>query len=611
MESIQFGLANNYDSGRYNSIATNERISIEVHNSESSGKMWYHIGLINKATIEWGESTPYSDGFSPSVAINNKNIVVEVHETSNILTHSMYAKVGLVNGSTIEWWGKDEKYDTGVQPCIAINDYGVLVEVHKSQSHDVLYYRVGKLNGKTISWGKSHDYEKGSKPSVAITNSGWVVEVHQSESPAKLHYRVGHINGDSINWSNSIPYQDGINPSIAITDDGRIIEVHESQGITGLWQMSGVINGTSILWSKATNFDSGSTPKAAISSSGQVAVQVHASEGLSFGLWYSLSRLMNTADFMRDLLPLTQDLPLKKMVFPASHDAGMYTHGLETLGKTQDLNLYQQLEAGVRYFDLRPDKNLNIYHGFTGPSVQEVLDDVKLFYKEGHRELAILKFSHFDGFTSAIYETLKTMINDTIGPWLFRSIPDGYQRLADIPMGTYLKDSGQILVVIDDNWAVTDEPKEGFWVYRDWQDNTANLGDLTVFDIYSNSMFYSTMETDQLQKFNAFNGQCCSKQKNDSWECQEFSQTPCDLFLLSWTLTPPTAVWLFAKEPDSNLGRIMSYLQPNTNGYFPNILYLDYTEYARPTFIAELFTKIYNNITHRSALPKEVNEMAG
>jgi hypothetical protein len=33
MESIQFGLANNYDSGRYNSIATNEQISIEVHNS--------------------------------------------------------------------------------------------------------------------------------------------------------------------------------------------------------------------------------------------------------------------------------------------------------------------------------------------------------------------------------------------------------------------------------------------------------------------------------------------------------------------------------------------------------------------------------------------------
>ncbi|UUC44950.1 hypothetical protein [Flavobacterium cerinum] len=611
MESIQFGLATDYDSGRFNSVTTNERAIIEVHNSEASGKMWYHIGKVYKATIEWGESTPYSEGFHPSIALNNKNIVVEVHETSNIVTNSMYYKVGTLKDDSIEWWGKDEKYDSGVQPNVAINDYGVIVEVHKSQSYDKLYYRVGKLNGQSIKWGPSRNYEKGIKPAVAITNAGLVVEVHQSEGHPKLYYRVGRIDGDSINWSNSIPYQDGVNPSIAITDDGRLIEVHESQGVTGLWQMSGKINGTSIIWSEASNFDSGSTPKAAISSSGQIAVQVHSSEGLAFGLWYSLSRLMNTADFMSQLLPLTENLPFKKMVFPASHDAGMYTHGLETLGKTQDLNLYQQLQAGVRYFDLRPDKNLNIYHGFAGPSVQEVLNDVKRFYQEGHHELTILKFSHFDKFTPVIYEKLKTMINNTIGNWMLRSIPEGYTRLADVTMGTYLQDKGQILVVIDEDWAVTDQPKDGFWVYRDWQDKTADKGDLTVFDLYSNSMSYDTMKQDQIEKFEAFNGQCCSKQKKDSWECETFSNVPCDLFLLSWTLTPPTGVWLFSKEANRNLGQVMSYLYPNQYGFFPNILYLDYTEYARPTFIANIVTKIYNNITLNSSLSKEVNEMAG
>lgn len=611
MESIQFGLAIDYDSGRFNSVTTNERTVIEVHNSETSGKLWYHIGKPNKATLEWGDSIPYSEGFRPAIALNNKNLVVEVHETSNLFTNSMYYKIGTLNDNAIEWWGDDEKYDSGVQPNVAINDYGVIVEVHKSQAHDQLYYRVGKLNGQSIKWGKSRDYEKGSKPSVAITNSGLVVTVHQSDEHAKLSYKVGRINGDSINWSNSIPYQDGVNPSIAITDDGRLIEVHESQGVTGLWQMSGVINGTSIIWSEASHFDSGSTPKAAISSSGQMAVQVHRSEGLSFGLWYSISKLMNTADFMSLLLPLTRDLPLKNMVFPASHDAGMYTHGLESLGKTQNLNLYQQLQAGVRYFDLRPDKNLNIYHGFAGPSVQEVLNNVKDFYKEGHRELTILKFSHFDKFTTTIYDKLKKMINDTIGPWMLRSLPEGFNRLADVTMGTYIQEKGQILVVIDEDWAVTDEPKDGFWVYRDWQDKTADKGDLTVFDIYSNTMSYNTMKDDQLKKYERFIGLCCSKQRKDSWECEVFSETPCDLFLLSWTLTPPTAVWLFAKEANCNLGQVMSNLPPNQSGFFPNVLYLDYTEYARPTFIAQLLTKIYNNITLNSSLSKEVNEMAG
>lgn len=593
MKTIQFGLARDYDGGRNCCADINETTVVEVHNSEVASDMWYHVGKVKGATVEWGGSIKYSNGNHPNIAINNKNIVVEVHETSNILTSSMYYKVGHVDGTNISW-GNDEKYDSGLQPCVAINDNGVVVEVHKSQAYNELYYHVGQIqSNNTIKWGSSHKYDSGVQPSVSITNSGLVVETHKSQSYDKLYYRVGHISGNTINWGPSREYQDGINPSVAITEDGKVIEVHESQGLTGLWQLSGEVSGDTINWNESFNYDSGSSPKAGISSSGDIAIQVH--QGSLYKLWFSTSALMDTANFMSAMLPGIQNLPLKKMVLPATHDAGMYTSGLSIVAKTQDLSLYGQLSSGARYFDLRPDKNLNIYHGpITGPSLQEVLNDVKRFYQEGHKELSILKFSHFDGFNQDVYNNFKTMIKNTIGQWLYTDKPQG-TRLADITMGSYLSGGGKILVVVDDSWAVS-YPESGFWVYRDWQSSTASQGDLTVFDIYSNTTSYENMKNDQLRKLNAFNGKCCSQQKNGSWECQTFSDVPCDLFLLSWTLTPVTGVWNYAKEANRNLGQVMTYVNPNSYGYFANLLYLDYFEYARPTFISTLLCKAYNNI---------------
>lgn len=52
---------------------------------------------------------------------------------------------------------------------------------------------------------------------------------------------------------------------------------------------------------------------------------------------------------------LFRDQPLRQWVLPGSHDAGMYTHGALTdnLAMTQGQTLAGQLDAGMRYFDLR------------------------------------------------------------------------------------------------------------------------------------------------------------------------------------------------------------------------------------------------------------------
>lgn len=581
MKKTQFGLAEKYDSGRSCSVANNTAIAVEVHNSEASSDMWYHVGNINGATVQWGGSKSYSNGYNPSIAINNNNIVVEVHETSNIITNSMYCKVGSVNGNSIDW-GDDSKYDSGKQPSVAINDNGVVVEVHKSQGANTLWYRVGQINGKKIDWGDSHKYDDGVNPSVSLNNNGVVVEVHKSQGGNTLWYRVGQINGKSINWGGSHQYQDGITPSVAITDDGTVIEIHESQGLTGLWQIAGQIIGDTINWGGSSQFDSGSNPEVSVSSNGKVAIQVH--EGSLYALWYSNSNLMDSANFFGNMLDKIGSLPLKKMVFPATHDSGMYDGGLA--GRTQDLDFYGQLNTGARYFDIRVDGNLNIRHGIVyGPPLEDVLQNVRQFFSEGHNELVILKFSHFDSFSESSYSNMRNKINQYLGQWMFKTLPEGISRLADISMETYIKSGGKILIVIDGDWAI-DYPESGYWVYRDWDSGSPEKGHITVYDQYSNTTDLNKMESDQFNKLNNFDGKC----KNNS-------SIPCDLFLLSWTLTPVTGVWMYAQDANRVLGReMMSHTTPNGQGYFSNILYLDYVQYARPAFVADILLKSYNHI---------------
>src|SRR5690606_15537025 len=111
-----------------------------------------------------------------------------------------------------------------------------------------------------------------------------------------------------------------------------------------------------------------------------------------------------------------------------------------TLGKTQDLSIYKQLAYGIRYFDLRPGwdgSDLYIYHTVRGPKLSEVLDDVARFMQEGHRELVILKLSHYVSFDDDVYQRMVRQIRDRLGRWLIVEKPPE-KRLAEVPIGDFL-----------------------------------------------------------------------------------------------------------------------------------------------------------------------------
>ena len=84
------------------------------------------------------------------------------------------------------------------------------------------------------------------------------------------------------------------------------------------------------------------------------------------------------------------------------------------------------------------------------------------------------------------------------------------------------------------------------------------------------------MKADQFDKFNRYDGKC--RFRHD---------IPCDLFLLSWTLTPPTYVRGFATQANRNLATALKELKiPNRFGHLVNLLYADYVDASNVTNVA-------------------------
>ncbi len=275
-----------------------------------------------------------------------------------------------------------------------------------------------------------------------------------------------------------------------------------------------------------------------------------------------------TADWMRDNLAALGSRTLRQLVLPASHDSAMYLSGFpQSMARTQDLSIYAQLTAGIRFFDLRPrctDGRIVMHHGpVNGPDLSTVLADVQLFLGQSHRELILLKFSHFDAFDKFAYESAGVQIRQALLPWLYASLPIG-KRIADLPLKDYIEHQAVVLVLFDGPYAAENRTP-GFWVYRDWDSTDPERGDLRVFDQFADSMSDSAMQADQFEKFDRYTGKCTKRPEVD-----------CDLFLLSWTLTPPTNVPAFAARPNRDLAAALNQNPlSNPSGRMINLLYTD------------------------------------
>src|SRR5205823_5230307 len=151
----------------------------------------------------------------------------------------------------------------------------------------------------------------------------------------------------------------------------------------------------------------------------KVAVHVHQykanpDNGLvaaTTSLYGSASLVFDRANWIGNHRGKLGDKGLENLVLPASHDAAQYESSIAL--QAQTLNIFGQLSAGVRWFDLRlvlSLGNIKIHHaGFAGVDFQDVLDDVRRFMLIT-TELVVLKISHFLSFNDAAFETTVEMI---------------------------------------------------------------------------------------------------------------------------------------------------------------------------------------------------------
>lgn len=147
----------------------------------------------------------------------------------------------------------------------------------------------------------------------------------------------------------------------------------------------------------------------------------------------------NMKNWMEENRTLLNKKPFYKIVLPGTHDAGAYglNRKSETVNlpkflkkirklvwwlpgdgvvsrwsNTQKLTIGEQLNAGVRYFDLRicqcGDKDFYLYHGLRGPNLEPVLQTFSDFLKNNKGEIIILDMSHFFGVS---HEKLLNLIN--------------------------------------------------------------------------------------------------------------------------------------------------------------------------------------------------------
>ena len=94
---------------------------------------------------------------------------------------------------------------------------------------------------------------------------------------------------------------------------------------------------------------------------------------------------------------IKDDTLISEIVIPGSHDAG--TYDMLWLGETQTLNIEEQLNVGVRYFDIRvynKDDKLIIYHDIiNGVDFIPIITSIKQFILDHPSETLLLDFQHF------------------------------------------------------------------------------------------------------------------------------------------------------------------------------------------------------------------------
>lgn len=176
---------------------------------------------------------------------------------------------------------------------------------------------------------------------------------------------------------------------------------------------------------------------------------------------------------------------------------------IRPLARATDRNIKQQLDAGVRWLDLRIDLrggDAYTYHFLTGVRMAGVLDSVAEFLATTQGEIVVLEMSHIapskekDASSVANYAKFTTMVQSKLGEYLYSSVDDDGTRRGKLMNRTYKEIVGtksKAIVIMDPLDSTTNVTDYGFW----------SSTDVRFTGSYANMSNVESMLTDQTDKF--------------------------------------------------------------------------------------------------------------
>jgi hypothetical protein len=293
--------------------------------------------------------------------------------------------------------------------------------------------------------------------------------------------------------------------------------------------------------------------------------------------------------WMQNNLNILGNRSLRQICIPGSHDAGMSVRTSGTAGAfdcntlTQTRNIQGQLQAGARYFDIRPVisgghfltghyghllGNLT-WQGANGESIQSIISEVNA-YTAQNKELIILYLSHdlntdlgnnsYAPFTQNDWNNLLSQLKGINN--LFVAPNSTTVDLTSQSLSSFIGNNHAAVVVVVDpdgsGISLGNYANQGFYLKNNFP----------VYNQYSNTNSLDQMISDQLAKMKA-------QRPNPS----------ASYFLLSWTLTQDTSqATTCVTTLSSSILNLANTANPQlyskllsacSNQCYPNILYTD------------------------------------
>lgn len=316
-----------------------------------------------------------------------------------------------------------------------------------------------------------------------------------------------------------------------------------------------------------------------------------------FGFQASLRH--GSGNWMRKMYDVIRDRHVRHLIMPGSHDAGMskITNQITSIGSEQNtqnqaVNIYDQLRAGARWFDLRigsvhpnddpgrhdgfwamhvSDEMASIAIGNTGESLDNIINEINTFTSENPGEIIFMPIRYLVG-RYKLPDRGPIMWNATMVNEFFSKLKGINNRCPNLDTDTnfqnqkasYFMDRNEgkgCVIPLLTGHLMGDVPRESV------ADGIYDIGRIGIRDHWSNMMYADVMAPNQIENWRSVTRGSSS----------DFG----DLYIAQWLVTPDavaaTAYTLqnFAIQPTNP-----SLYWAGVNGmdpeHWPNVILVDY-----------------------------------